>query len=105
MTEVKITINKADERLSSSITNTPTKEISSSYKYTYLRQLITRIRVVKGTTLDKTPEEQENIIRDVLVTERNISYYIAEEYAKLDNNDIFTAAMEIAEELEEILGY
>jgi hypothetical protein len=105
MAEIKITITKADEKLSSSISETPNGEIASSYKYTYMRQLITRLRVTKGLLLDKPMEEQEQIMRDVLITERNISHYIAEEYAKLDNDNIFTAAMEIAEDIEEILGY
>jgi len=98
MTKIKITITKADEKLANSIVGD-----FNGYKYTYMKQLISRLRIVKSCISDKPIDEQITTLQNVLIVERNIAQYGAERYAELNNEDLFDALIEISDKIEEIL--
>jgi len=98
---IKITITGATSKLSGHITESISEQ--NTYKYTYLKQLVTRLRVVEQQLSDLPAEAQIIAIGNVLVTERNIAAYAAEQYAALDQDELFNSFMEIVEEIEELL--
>lgn len=97
---IKITITGATSKLSGHITESIGEQ--NVYKYTYLKQLITRLRAVEQQMLDLPTEAQIIAIGNVLVTERNIAAYAAEQYAALNQEELFDSFMEIVEEIEEL---
>jgi mannitol-specific phosphotransferase system IIBC component len=98
MPKIKVTVIGADKQLSDTMGNSITS--GKGFKYTYQKQLLSRLRVVMSNTSDLPPEEQLIVISNMLITERNIANYAAEQYAQLDQDDIFNSFTEIAEEIE-----
>jgi len=97
MAQIQIVIN-ADGKLAEQIPNT-----SNGYKYTYLKSLITRLRILKGNVNDLSDEDKAKILIRVLTAEREAANLIAELYAELNQDDIFNALTEIADEIKDIL--
>lgn len=100
MSKITVTIIGAEQKLSDSISNSIVDE--RGYKYTYLKQLLSRLRIVKSKNEDLTDEEQMVIIGNTLITERNIANYAAEQYAKLDMDELFESFTEIADDIDEL---
>jgi hypothetical protein len=90
--------NPLEDRIAKSVVE------SDAYKYTYLKQLISRLKVVASNLQDKSEEEQETTMRNVLITERNIAAYAAEKYAEFNQEKIFESFTEIMEDIETLLN-
>lgn len=99
---IKITITGATSKLSKHITESIVD--NSIYKYTYLKQLLSRLRAVDQCSKDLPEEQQLVILANTLIVERNIASYAAEQYAALNQDDLFQSFMEISEEIEELLN-
>jgi hypothetical protein len=97
---IKITITSATSKLSKHLGDSISDY--NAYKYTYLKQLISRLRVVEQNIKDLSEEQQVIIIGNVFITERNIAAFAAEQYAALNQNDLFDSFIEIVKEIEEL---
>ena len=100
--KITITITGATEKLSKHVTEAI--EEYDTYKYTYLKQLLSRLRAVEHSVNDLSIDNKLAIVKDVLITERNIAAYAAEQYAVLNQNEIFNSFIEIMEEIEELIN-
>lgn len=98
MPKIKVTVIGADKQLSDTMGNSITT--GKGFKYTYQKQLLSRLRVVMSNTSNLSPEEQLIAISNMLIVERNIANFAAEQYAQLDQDNIFNSFTEIAEEIE-----
>ena len=81
MKQKTITVNGVDEKLSDNISNSIVDK--KGYKYTHLKQMISRLRIVKGNAQNLPLEDQITIISNALITERNIANFAAD---SVDNN-------------------
>jgi len=100
---ITITVTGATGKLSKSITDSIQQQ--KSYKYTYLKQLISRLRII-GEDLDSQGlpiEEKAILFINALIIERNIAAMAAEQYAAMNQSNLFDAFMEIVDEIEELL--
>jgi hypothetical protein len=102
MATIKITITGVDKKLSDEISNSISD--TKGYKYTYLKQLISRLRMIKGSISNLSEEEQTTEFTNVLIQERNIANFSGERYAELNNEELFNAFSEISESIEKILN-
>jgi hypothetical protein len=100
MSRITVTITGAEHKLSDSVGKSITSE--KSFKYTYQKQVQSRLRTVMKNVSVLPEEEQVNIISNMLIVERNIANYAAEQYALLNQDDIFNSLTEVAEEIEEL---
>lgn len=98
--KITITITGADKKLSTGINESI--ESSKTYKYTYLKQLISRLRAIKSKVSERSETEQIDIISNVLKAERNIANYTAEQYAELGYDEVFDSLTEVVSEIEEL---
>lgn len=101
MPEIKITVTKAGQTLSDNVSKS-IKDVKS-FKYTYLKQAVSRIRLVTDSVADETDEQKVTSITNALIVERNVANFAAEQYAKLNQDEIFNDLMEIVEEIDELL--
>lgn len=97
---VTITITKADTTISDKLSNS-IKEYNG-FKYTYLKQLVSRLRIFKQSVNDLSTDEQISAMGNFLITERNIANFAADQYAILNHDELFNDLMEIVEEIEEL---
>ena len=100
MPKITITVNGVDEKLSDNISNSIVDK--KEYKYTHLKQMISRLRIVKGNAQNLPLEDQITIISNALITERNIANFAAEQYAEQDQSELFETLIEIVKEIEEL---
>ncbi len=98
---IKITITGADKKLSESVT--ASVKDGKRYKYTHNKLLVSRLRMFKEDIKNLSEEEQIGVIRNVLIAERNIASFAADQYAELNQENIFNDLTEIIEELDELL--
>lgn len=97
---IRITITGATSELSKHITESISEY--NTYKYTYLKQLVSRLRVIEQN-LENLPDEARLLaIGNTLITERNIAAFAAEQYAMLNQDELFEAFMEVVEEIESL---
>lgn len=101
MPKITIKVIGADNALADSLGKSITEQ--DGYKYTYLKQLVSRLRIVKSNVKDAPEEERIVTIGNALVTERNIANFAAEQYAMLNQEDLFNSFMEIVSDIEELL--
>jgi hypothetical protein len=102
MPKITVTVIGADNKLSDSLSNSIVEE--RGYKYTYLKQLISRLRMVKAKNANLTEEEQMIIISNTLIVERNIANFAAEQYAELGQDELFDSFTEIVSDIEELFN-
>jgi hypothetical protein len=88
---------KIKERVSQAVTD------GKRYQHQYARLLGARVLGVKQEIEDLPEEDQVKIMRNVLVTERNIASYAADQYALLNQSAIFDDLLQIVNELDELL--
>ena len=100
MPKITVTVIGADDTLSNIISNSIVD--NKGYKYTYLKQLVSRLRLVKNNVKDLTEEQQITIIGNTLIVERNLANFAAEEYAKLNQDELFESFMEIVDDIEDL---
>jgi hypothetical protein len=100
MPKIIITVNGAEQKLSDDIGKSIT--LGKSFKYTYQKQLLSRLRVAIANTSVLSEEEARLNISNVLIVERNIANYAAEQYAELGQDEIFKSFTEIAEDIENL---
>jgi hypothetical protein len=100
MPTIKITITKADKQLSDEITSSISD--GKGYKYTYLKQLISRIRMAKNEMANLPEEEQAMKLTNLFIVERNIASFSAEQYAELNNEELFNAFGEVVDAIESL---
>lgn len=100
---IKITII-GNASVSSKLSKHVTESIdeANTYKYTYLKQLVTRLRRVEERSKDLPDNEHIIAIGNTLIAERNIAAYAAEQYAALNQDELFDSFVEIMEEIEEL---
>lgn len=101
MPQITIKVIGAEEILSNNISQSIDQ--ANGFKYTYLKQMISRLRIVKSTVKDLDEQEQIAAIGNALIVERNVANYAAGEYAKLNQESIFDSLMEIVDEIEALL--
>jgi TusA-related sulfurtransferase len=99
MSIITIKVIGADNKMSKHITESI--DGSDGYKYTYLRQLVSRLRILKSNIQDLPEAEQITILGNILITERNIANYAAEKYAELNQEELFDCFMSIVSDIEE----
>jgi hypothetical protein len=100
MPKIIITVNGAEQTLSNNLGKSIT--LGKGFKYTYQKQLLSRLRVAIASTKDLSEDEAKVNISNILIVERNIAYYAAEQYAELGQDEIHNSFTEIAEEIEEL---
>lgn len=100
MSKIIITVNGVEQKLSNNIGNSIT--LGKGFKYTYQKQLLSRLRVAIDSTKNLPENEAKTHISNVLIVERNIANYAAEQYAELGQDEIFNSFTEIAEDIEEL---
>lgn len=104
MSTIKISIssveNNISKKLESSVSN------NKSYKYTYLKQLSSRLLLLKSELIDKGYSEEEinSIIANALKVERNIANFAAEQYAEFNHEELFEACSSLVDDIEEALN-
>lgn len=97
---ITITVKGADNKLSESISTSISNE--NTFKYLYLKQLVSRLRAVKAKVADKPDTYQIAVIGNTLKVERNIANFAAEQYAELGQEETFDALTEIVAEIDEL---
>jgi len=102
MPNIKITIIGADKKLSEKISNSISD--GNGYKYTYMKQLVARLRIVQKNVRDQSEENQLIDFTNALIAERNIANFSAERYAELNQEEIFDALIQVTEAIEDILS-
>jgi len=102
MSKITIEIIKSDDKISKKITESISDK--KGYKYTYLKQLISRLRMIKQQIEELSEEEQIAIFSNVLITESNIANYAAEQWADLNHEQLFNDLTEIADEIKSFLN-
>lgn len=100
MPKITVTVIGADKKLSDNLTNSIVEE--RGYKYTYLKQLISRLRIVQENAAHLSEPEQVVIIGNTLIAERNIANFAAERYAELDQEELFESFTEIVDEIQSL---
>ena len=100
MPKITITVNGVDKQLSNNISSTITDK--KGYKYTHLKQVVSRLRILKEKVVDLSEKDQIAIISNALITERNIANFAAEQYAEQNQLELFDALTEIVDEIEEL---
>ena len=100
MPKITITVNGVDEQLSNNISKSITDK--RGYKYTHLKQIVSRLRIIKEEIEDLPENEQITIISNALITERNIANFAAEQYAEQNQSELFEVLVEIVSEIEEL---
>jgi hypothetical protein len=97
-----ITIITAEKKLGEKLTDTIGTD--QLYKYMHSKLLLARMRIVKHDVADFPEEDQAAILRNVLTVERNIAAMAAEQYAELNQQEIFINLTEIVQEIDELLN-
>lgn len=100
MKPITITIT-ADKKLGETLSSTMGTD--QPYKYAHSKLLISRLRMVKHDVAELPEEDQADIIRNVLIAERNIAALAAEQYAELHQDNIVNDLTEIVTEIDELL--
>ena len=100
--KITITITDATAKLSKHVTEAI--EEYDTYKYTYLKQLLSRLRAVEHSTNVLSIDDKILLVRNVLITERNVAAFAAEQYAALDQEEVFNSFTEIMEEIEGLIN-
>jgi len=100
MAKITVTIVGADEQLSKKLTSAIS--LGKGYKYTYLKQLLTRLRIVRQKVINLPEEEQLTILSNTLITERNIANFAADKYAELNMDELFDSFADIASDIDEL---
>ena len=98
---ITITIITADKKLGENLTGTIGTD--HLYKYAHSKLLVARLRMVKYSVIDLPENDQIDIIRNVLIAERNIAALSAEQYAELHQDEIVNDLTEIVTEIDELL--
>lgn len=99
--KLTITITTLDKKLSKNVQDAVTA--GKPYKYNHARLLATRLRSVKDSINHLSDEEQLAHLRNVLIVERNIASLAADEYSKINQENVFNDLMEIVAEIDTIL--
>ena len=97
---IKITIVGVDKKLSANISDSIANE--RTYKYMYEKQLISRLRILTEEMQTLPEAEQINAIGNILIVERNIANFAAEQYAGLDQEIMFDTLTEIVSDIDEL---
>jgi hypothetical protein len=100
MPKITVTINGAVEVLSDNLNKSISEQ--KGYKYTYMKQLVSRVRLVKSNVSELPENVQNLIISNTLIAERNIASFAAEQYAMLNQDELFNAFAEVVEDIEKL---
>jgi hypothetical protein len=100
MPKITITINGVDQKLSDNLSKSIAQE--NGHKYTHMKQVVSRIRMVKDTIKDLPEDIQLMMISNALIVERNIAWFAAEQYAMLNQDKLFDALSELAEDIDSL---
>lgn len=104
MSSIKISISSVENKLSKKLENSVSDR--KSYKYTYLKQLASRLLLIKSELIVKeySEEEMNSIIRNALKTERNIANFAANQYAEFNHEELFEACSSLVDDIDEALN-